>query len=66
MVVSGAVDDGRVALQVTSVEGTRVVTRVVEGGIVSDNKGRPVTGHAPVWLKYQVSNATTPMSIAKG
>jgi pyruvate kinase len=38
------VDDGRVALQVTSVEGTRVVTRVVEGGMVSDNKGLNLPG----------------------
>jgi pyruvate kinase len=32
-------DDGRVALEVTSVTGTEVVTRVVVGGTLSDHKG---------------------------
>src|SRR5919108_6628814 len=33
------VDDGKVGLRVTSVEGLDVVCRVTEGGPVSDNKG---------------------------
>ncbi|MFV0130408.1 pyruvate kinase [Streptomyces sp. HMX112] len=40
------VDDGRVALEVTSVEGPRVHTRVVEGGMVSDHKGLNLPGVA--------------------
>ena len=40
------IDDGRVALEVTDVTGTRVVTRVVEGGRVSDNKGLNLPGVA--------------------
>jgi pyruvate kinase len=40
------IDDGRVALEVTEVKGTRVVTRVVEGGRVSDNKGLNLPGVA--------------------
>ncbi len=40
------VDDGRVALEVIRVEGPRVVTRVVEGGRVSDNKGFNLPGAA--------------------
>jgi pyruvate kinase len=38
------VDDGRVALEVTAVEGPRVRTRVVEGGMVSDHKGLNLPG----------------------
>ena len=33
------VDDGRLVLEATSVEGDRVITRVVIGGMISDNKG---------------------------
>ncbi len=33
------VDDGRVTLEVTAVDGPRVRTRVIEGGMVSDHKG---------------------------
>ncbi|MER7518272.1 pyruvate kinase [Streptomyces sp. NPDC126499] len=40
------VDDGRVTLEVTSVDGPRVHTRVLEGGIVSDNKGLNLPGVA--------------------
>ncbi|MFG3344764.1 pyruvate kinase [Streptomyces sp. NPDC048018] len=40
------VDDGRVTLEVTSVDGPRVHTRVVEGGIISDNKGLNLPGVA--------------------
>jgi pyruvate kinase len=40
------IDDGRVALDVTQVDGTRVVTRVVEGGRISDNKGLNLPGVA--------------------
>jgi pyruvate kinase len=40
------VDDGRIALEVVRVEGPRVVTRVVEGGRVSDNKGFNLPGAA--------------------
>ncbi len=40
------VDDGRVGLQVIRVEGPRVVTRVLEGGRVSDHKGFNVPGAA--------------------
>lgn len=40
------VDDGRIALQVIEVDGPRVVTRVVEGGRVSDNKGFNLPGAA--------------------
>jgi pyruvate kinase len=40
------IDDGRVALEVTQVDGTRVVTRVVEGGRISDNKGLNLPGVA--------------------
>ena len=38
------VDDGRVSLDVTTVDGPRVTTRVVEGGMVSDNKGINLPG----------------------
>jgi pyruvate kinase len=40
------VDDGRVALDVESSDGTEVVTRVVEGGEVSDHKGLNLPGVA--------------------
>ncbi|WP_418956454.1 pyruvate kinase [Streptomyces tritici] len=40
------VDDGRVALDVTEVDGPRVHTRVVEGGMVSDHKGLNLPGVA--------------------
>ncbi|WP_060905469.1 pyruvate kinase [Streptomyces scabiei] len=40
------VDDGKVALEVTAVDGPRVHTRVVEGGVVSDNKGLNLPGVA--------------------
>ncbi|MFJ3901908.1 pyruvate kinase [Streptomyces sp. NPDC090025] len=40
------VDDGRVTLEVTSVEGPRVNTLVVEGGMISDNKGLNLPGVA--------------------
>lgn len=38
------VDDGRVELRVTSVDGPRVHTKVIEGGRVSDNKGFNLPG----------------------
>jgi pyruvate kinase len=38
------VDDGKVALTVVEVDGPRVVTRVVEGGMVSDHKGINLPG----------------------
>jgi pyruvate kinase len=40
------IDDGKVALECTRVDGPRVVTRVVEGGRVSDNKGINLPGVA--------------------
>ncbi|WP_130796650.1 pyruvate kinase [Streptomyces otsuchiensis] len=40
------IDDGRVALRVTAVEGTDVRTTVVEGGMVSDHKGLNLPGVA--------------------
>jgi pyruvate kinase len=40
------VDDGRVTLQVTGVDGPRVRTLVVEGGLVSDHKGLNLPGVA--------------------
>jgi len=40
------VDDGRIALEVVQVDGPRVVTRVLEGGRVSDNKGFNLPGAA--------------------
>ncbi|MBD0419831.1 pyruvate kinase [Streptomyces sp. TRM S81-3] len=40
------VDDGRVALQVTGIDGPRVHTEVVEGGMVSDHKGLNLPGVA--------------------
>ena len=38
------VDDGKVVLEVVDVDGTRVRTRVVEGGKVSDHKGLNLPG----------------------
>ena len=38
------VDDGRIELEVVEVDGPRVVTTVVEGGMVSDNKGLNLPG----------------------
>ncbi|MEQ6026513.1 pyruvate kinase [Streptomyces salinarius] len=38
------VDDGKVCLEVTDVDGPRVRTRVVEGGMVSDHKGLNLPG----------------------
>ncbi|MFE4176642.1 pyruvate kinase [Streptomyces sp. NPDC056909] len=40
------VDDGKVTLEVTSVDGPRVHTLVVEGGMVSDHKGLNLPGVA--------------------
>ncbi|MGW4289270.1 pyruvate kinase [Streptomyces sp. NPDC004673] len=40
------VDDGRVCLEVTGVDGPRVRTRVVEGGVISDHKGLNLPGVA--------------------
>ncbi|MEU0473932.1 pyruvate kinase [Streptomyces olivaceus] len=40
------VDDGKVCLEVTGVDGPRVHTRVVEGGVVSDHKGLNLPGVA--------------------
>ncbi|MBD0710494.1 MULTISPECIES: pyruvate kinase [unclassified Streptomyces] len=40
------VDDGRVTLEVVSVEGPRVNTLVIEGGMVSDHKGLNLPGVA--------------------
>ncbi|CUW27798.1 MULTISPECIES: pyruvate kinase [Streptomyces] len=40
------VDDGKVCLEVTDVDGPRVHTRVVEGGVVSDHKGLNLPGAA--------------------
>ncbi|MEU5085797.1 pyruvate kinase [Streptomyces sp. NPDC021356] len=40
------VDDGKVALQVTAIDGPRVHTEVTEGGIVSDHKGLNLPGVA--------------------
>jgi pyruvate kinase len=40
------VDDGKVTLEVTAVDGPRVRTRVVEGGMVSDHKGLNLPGVA--------------------
>ena len=40
------VDDGRIELQVTKIVGPRVYTRVIEGGIVSNNKGFNLPGVA--------------------
>ncbi|CAL9413314.1 pyruvate kinase [Streptomyces sp. R1] len=40
------VDDGRVCLEVTDVDGPRVRTKVIEGGMVSDHKGLNLPGVA--------------------
>ncbi|MFH8446255.1 pyruvate kinase [Streptomyces sp. NPDC018026] len=40
------VDDGKVCLEVTGVDGTRVRTRVIEGGMISDHKGLNLPGVA--------------------
>jgi pyruvate kinase len=40
------VDDGRVSLECVRVEGPRVVTRVIEGGLISNNKGINLPGVA--------------------
>ncbi|MCC3772199.1 pyruvate kinase [Streptomyces sp. UNOC14_S4] len=40
------VDDGRVTLEVTAVDGPRVRTMVIEGGMVSDHKGLNLPGVA--------------------
>ncbi|MEU5399368.1 pyruvate kinase [Streptomyces sp. NPDC005963] len=40
------VDDGKVTLEVTAVDGPRVHTTVIEGGMVSDNKGLNLPGVA--------------------
>ena len=40
------IDDGKVALECLRVDGPRVVTRVVEGGMVSNNKGINLPGVA--------------------
>ncbi len=40
------IDDGRVCLEVQSVDGPRVRTKVIEGGTVSDHKGINVPGAA--------------------
>ncbi|WP_248964904.1 pyruvate kinase [Sphaerisporangium perillae] len=40
------VDDGRLCLEATAVEGPRVVTKVVVGGMISDNKGLNLPGVA--------------------
>jgi len=40
------IDDGKIVVEVTSIDGPRVHTRVVEGGPVSDNKGINLPGVA--------------------
>ena len=40
------IDDGKVAVEVVSVLGSRVTTRVIEGGTVSDHKGLNLPGVA--------------------
>ncbi|MFD4787592.1 pyruvate kinase [Streptomyces sp. NPDC058459] len=40
------IDDGRVCLEVTAVDGPRVRTRVLEGGMISDHKGLNLPGVA--------------------
>ncbi|HXR42788.1 MAG TPA: pyruvate kinase, partial [Acidothermaceae bacterium] len=40
------IDDGRVCLEVTGIDGPRVHTQVVEGGTISDHKGINVPGAA--------------------
>jgi pyruvate kinase len=38
------IDDGKVSVEVTAVDGSRVVTRVIEGGPVSNHKGLNLPG----------------------
>ena len=38
------IDDGKVSVEVTSVSGARVVTRVIDGGVVSNHKGLNLPG----------------------
>ncbi|KJK40023.1 pyruvate kinase [Streptomyces variegatus] len=40
------IDDGKVCLEVTSVDGPRVHTTVLEGGVISDHKGLNLPGAA--------------------
>jgi len=40
------INDGVIALEVVSVDGPRVITRVVEGGVLSNNKGINLPGAA--------------------
>ena len=40
------IDDGKVSVEVTAVDGPRVVTRVIEGGVVSNHKGLNLPGVA--------------------
>jgi pyruvate kinase len=40
------VDDGKVSLECVEVDGPRVVTRVIEGGLISNNKGINLPGVA--------------------
>ena len=40
------IDDGKVSVQVVEIDGPRVVTEVVEGGMVSDHKGLNLPGVA--------------------
>ncbi|WP_200309353.1 pyruvate kinase [Streptomyces adelaidensis] len=40
------IDDGKVTLEVTAVDGPQVHTRVLEGGVISDNKGLNLPGVA--------------------
>ncbi len=40
------IDDGKVCLEATEVVGSRVITRVIEGGMVSDHKGINLPGVA--------------------
>ena len=37
-------DDGRISLEVTAIEGTRIITRTVSGGELSNNKGINLQG----------------------
>src|SRR4051794_34940375 len=40
------IDDGKVCVEVVDIEGSRVVTEVIEGGVVSDHKGLNLPGVA--------------------
>ncbi|MFE7901784.1 pyruvate kinase [Streptomyces sp. NPDC057424] len=40
------VDDGKVCLEVTEVDGPRIHTKVIEGGVISDHKGLNLPGVA--------------------